>query len=309
MTNKTKYQTKVLELLDELITEKTEGNEKVKQKVKEYIGSKVASIDTVLFDVDGDGKKTALNNVIEKVKNESLEELESLLKKYELGYYHDYLSGEYQVYIRLDDKEIVINKGSEKDFVLYIGDLNFELTYQELETFLSRNVQKEIGSILKEDKLVKVFNLLAEEGYAFDDTGDKISVKFPGRDLEFFENKGQLYVSNLVGYVKPVEIDSIEELNSVISENVLAIDVIKEVKEHLDSCHFNYTFNYKDDNITSIALESKNVFVIIKALEEINTITIQAHDNSGHTVHYQEPLVYETIEELDSLISEMLTTH
>lgn len=307
MTNKTKYQTKVLELLDGLLTEKTEGDEKLKQNVKEYVGSKVSKIDAVLFDVEGEN--IALNTIIKQIKNENLLELESLLNKYELNYGHDYLSGDYQVYINLDGKDIAINKGSEKDFVLFIGDLNFEMTYQELETFLSRNVQKEIGSILKEDKLVKVFNLLAEEGYAFDDTGDKISVKFPGRDLEFFEKKGQLYVSNLVGYVKPVEIGSIEELHSVIGENVLAIDVIKEVKEHLDSCHFNYTFNYKDDNITSIALESKNVFVIIKALEEINTITIQAHDNSGHTVHYQEPLVYGTIEELDLLISEMLTTH
>lgn len=307
MTNKTKYQTKVLELLDDLITEETEDNEKLKQKVKEFVGSKVSSIDAVLFGVEG--KQIALNNVIEQVKNENITELESLLNKYGLGFRHDYLSGEYQVYIRLDDKDIVINKGSEKDFVLFIGDLNFEMTSQELETFLDRNVQKEIGSILKEDKLVKVFNYLVDTGYAFDEEDNKISVKFPGRDLEFFEKNGQLYLSNLVGYVKPLEIEKDKELHSTISKNALAEDVIKEVKEHLDSCYFNYTFNYKDDNITSIALESKNVFVIIKALEEINTITIQAHDNSGHTVHYQVPLVYETIEELYSLISEMLTTH
>lgn len=307
MTNKTKYQTRVLELLDGLLTERTEGNEKLKQNVKEYISSKATSIEHVLLDIEGE--QIGLRNVIEQVKNNTLVELESLLDKYELDFDLEYLSGDYQVYIKLDGKEIVINKGSEKDFVLYIGDLNFEMTSQELETFLDRNVQKDIGSILKEDKLVRVFNYLVNTGYAFDEESDKISIKFPGRDLEFFEKKGQLYLSNLVGYVKPVEIDSIEELHSVISENALAVDVIEEVKEHLDSCHFNYTFNYKDDNITSIALESKNVFVIIKALEEINTITIQAHDNSGHTVHYQEPLVYGTIDELDLLISEMLTTH
>lgn len=302
MTNKTKYQTKVLELLDDLLTEKTEGNEKLKQNVKEYIGSKVASIDAVLFDVDGDGKKTALNNIIEKVKNESLEELESLLKKYELDYYHEYLSVDYQVYIRLDGKEIIINKGSEKDFVLYIGDLNFELTYQELETFLSRNVQKEIGSILKEDKLVKVFNYLVDTGYAFDDTGDKISVKFPGRDLEFFENKGKLYLSNLVGYVKPVEIGSIEELNSVISENALVDDVIEEVIKHLDSCYFNYSIDYKNDKVNFVAIENKDSIVIIKTHENYNKITIRAYDNNGYEILDEKTLVYETIEELDLLI-------
>ncbi|BCG66280.1 hypothetical protein [Staphylococcus phage vB_SsapH-Golestan101-M] len=309
MTNKTRYQTKVLELLDDLLTEKTEGNEKLKQNVKEYIGSKVTKIDAVLFDVDGNGKKTALNNVIEKVKNESLEELEYLLNKYELNYGHDYLSGDYQVYIRLDGKEIVINKGSEKDFVLYIGDLNFELTYQELETFLSRNVQKEIGSILKEDKLVKVFNYLVDTGYAFEEENNKISVKFPGKDLEFFENKGKLYLSNLVGYVKPIEVEQEEKLDFIIFKNALVNDVIEEVQEHLDVCRFIYSLNYKNDTINSITIESIESSVVIKVHEEINKITIRAYDNDGRTTHYEEPLVYGTIDELDLLISELLTTH
>lgn len=307
MANKTKYQTKVLELLDDLITEKTLDDEKLKQNIKEYIGSKVASIDAVLFDVEGDN--IALDGIIEQVKNGNLEELESLLNKYELDYYHDYLSGDYQVYIRLDGKEIVINKGSEKDFVLFIGDLNFEMTSQELETFLSRNVQKEIGSILKGEKLNKVFNFLDNTAYSFEEESNKIIVKFPGRDLEFFEKEGQLYLSNLVGYVKPVDIEKYNGIRYIISGNALACDVIEEVVEHLDSCHFTYTLDYKNDNIDSIILEGRDVFVIIKALEEINTITIQAQDNSGHTVHYQELLVYRTIEELYSLISEMLTTH
>ena len=306
MTNKTKYQTKVLELLDDLITEKTEDNEKLKQKVKEFVGSKVASIDAVLFDVDGEN--IALDGIIEQVKNENIAELESLLDKYGLGFHHDYLSGEYQVYIRLDDKEIVINKGSEKDFVLFIGDLNFELTYQALETFLSRNVQKEIGSILNGEKLNKVFNLLVNTGYAFGDEDNKISVRFPGRDLEFFENKGQLYLANLVGYVKKVDIEKEEELHSTISKNALAEDVIEEVKEHLDSCHFNYTTSY-DNKITSVTIKGRNTVVIIKAYEEVNKITIQAHSNDGYTLHYEEPLVYKTIEELGLIVAEMLTTH
>ena len=275
MTNKTKYQTKVLELLDDLLTEKTEGNEKLKQNVKEYIGSKVASIDAVLFGVDGEN--IALDGIIEQVKNENIAELESLLDKYGLGFHHDYLSGEYQVYIRLDDKEIVINKGSEKDFVLFIGDLNFEMTLQELETFLSRNVQKEIGSILNGEKLNKVFNLLVNTGYAFGDEDNKISVRFPGRDLEFFENKGQLYLANLVGYVKKVDIEKEEELHSTISKNALAEDVIEEVKEHLDSCHFNYTTNYYN-RVPSVTIKGRNTVVTIKAYEEINKITIQAWD-------------------------------
>ncbi|UGL60649.1 hypothetical protein [Staphylococcus phage vB_SurM-PSU4] len=309
MTNKTRYQTKVLELLDDLLTEKTLNDEKLKQKVKEYIGSKVASIDAVLFDVDGDGKKTALNNIIEKVKNENLVELESLLDKYELDFDLEYLSGDFQVYTKLDGKEIVINKGSEKDFVLFIGDLNFEMNSQELETFLDRNVQKEIGSILNGEKLSKVFNYLTIEGYAFDEKSNKISLKFPGRDLEFFEEKGKLYFSNLVGYIKPLDIEKEEDLNSIISGNALAEDVIEEVQKHLDLCYFEYELNYNNDNITSIIFESREAFVIIKVLEESNKITIQAHDNDGYTVHYQEPLVYRTIEELDLLISEMLTTH
>lgn len=306
MTNKTKYQTKVLELLDDLITEKTEGNEELKQEVKEFVGSKVSSIDELLFDVDGES--IALDGIIEQVKNENIAELEALLDKYELDFHHDYLSGEYQVYIRLDDKEIVINKGSEKDFVLFIGDLNFELTYQELETFLSRNVQKEIGSILNGEKLNKVFNLLVNTGYAFGDEDNKISVRFPGRDLEFFENKGQLYLANLVGYVKKVDIEKEEELHSTISKNALAEDVIEEVKEHLDSCHFNYTTSY-DNKITSVTIKGRNTVVIIKAYEEVNKITIQAHSNDGYTLHYEEPLVYKTIEELGLIVAEMLTTH
>ena len=306
MTNKTKYQTKVLELLDDLITEKTEGNEELKQEVKEFVGSKVSSIDELLFDVDGEN--IALDGIIEQVKNENIAELESLLDKYGLGFHHDYLSGEYQVYIRLDDKEIVINKSSEKDFVLFIGDLNFELTYQELETFLSRNVQKEIGSILNGEKLNKVFNLLVNTGYAFGDEDNKISVRFPGRDLEFFENKGQLYLANLVGYVKKVDIEKEEELHSTISKNALAEDVIEEVKEHLDSCHFNYTTSY-DNKITSVTIKGRNTVVIIKAYEEVNKITIQAHSNDGYALHYEEPLVYKTIEELGLIVAEMLTTH
>lgn len=307
MTNKTKYQTKVLELLDGLLTEKTEGDEKLKQNVKEYVGSKVSKIDAVLFDVEGEN--IALNTIIKQIKNENLLELESLLNKYELNYGHDYLSGDYQVYINLDGKDIAINKGSEKDFVLFIGDLNFEMTYQELETFLSRNVQKEIGSILKESKLVKVFNLLTNTGYAFDEESNKISVKFPGRDLEFFEEKGKLYFSNLVGYVKQVDIEKEEELRSTISKNALADDVIEEVQKHLDLCRFKYTSNYQDDNITSITIQGRDSFVIIKSYEDGNKITIQAHGNDGYTEHYEEPLVYGTIEELDLLISEMLTTH
>ena len=122
MTNKTKYQTKVLELLDGLLTERTEGNEKLKQNVKEYIGSKATSIEHVLLDIEGE--QIGLRNVIEQVKNNTLVELESLLDKYELDFDLEYLSGDYQVYIKLDGKEIVINKGSEKDFVLYIGDIN-----------------------------------------------------------------------------------------------------------------------------------------------------------------------------------------
>ena len=307
MTNKTKYQTKVLELLDDLITEKTLDDEKLKQNVKEYVGSKVTSIDAILFDVDGDN--IDLDGIIEQVKNNTLVELEALLSKYELDYYHEYLSGDYQVYIRLDGKEIIINKGLEKDFVLFIGDLNFEMTSQELETFLSRNVQKEIGSILKEDKLVKVFNYLVDTGYAFDEKSNKISVKFPGRDLEFFENKGKLYLSNLVGYVKPVEIGSIEELNSVISENALVDDVIEEVIKHLDSCYFTYSIDCKDDKVNFVAIESKDAITIIKTHENYNKITIRAYDNNGYEILDEEPLVYETIEELDLLISEMLTTH
>ena len=306
MASKTKYQTKVLELLDDLITEKTEGNEELKQEVKEFVGSKVSSIDELLFDVDGEN--IALDGIIEQVKNENIAELESLLDKYGLGFRRGYLSGAYQVYIRLDDKEIVINKGSEKDFVLFIGDLNFELTYQELETFLSRNVQKEIGSILKGEKLSKVFNFLVNTGYAFGDEDNKISVRFPGRDLEFFENKGQLYLSNLVGYVKQVEIEEEADLQYILIKNALAVDVIEEVKEHLDSCHFNYTTNY-ENKITSITIKGRNTVVIIKAYEEVNKITIQAHSNDGYTLHYEEPLVYRTIEELDLLISEMLATH
>ncbi|AVP40356.1 hypothetical protein HOS99_gp115 [Staphylococcus phage phiSA_BS1] len=307
MTNKTKYQTKVLELLDDLLTEKTLDDEKLKQNVKEYIGSKVSSIDAVLFDVDGDNIE--LGGIIEQVKNETLEELEELLNKYELDYYHEYLSGDYQVYIRLDGKEVVINKGSEKDFVLFIGDISFEMTSQELENFLSRNVQKDIGSILKEGKLSKVFNLLAKEGYAFDEEDNKIIIKLPGIDLEFFENKGKLYVSNLVGYVKPLEIEKEVDLHSAIFENAFATKVIKEVVKHLDSCYFNYTLNYKDNNINFIAIESKDAIVIIKVHEEINKITIQERGNHGYTVYYEKPLVYGTIEELYSLISEMLTTH
>lgn len=307
MTNKTKYQTKVLELLDGLLTEKTEGDEKLKQNVKEYVGSKVSKIDAVLFDVEGEN--IALNTIIKQIKNENLLELESLLNKYELNYGHDYLSGDYQVYINLDGKDIAINKGSEKDFVLFIGDLNFEMTSQELETFLSRNVQKEIGSILKESKLAKVFNLLTNTGYAFDEKINKISVKFPGRDLEFFEDKGKLYFSNLVGYVKQVDIEKEEELRSTISKNALADDVIEEVQKHLDLCRFKYTSNYQDDNITSITIQGRDSFVIIKSYEDGNKITIQAHGNDGYTEHYEEPLVYGTIEELDLLISEMLTTH
>lgn len=306
MTNKTKYQTKVLELLDELITEKTEGDEKLRQNVKEYIGSKVASVDELLFVVDGN--QIALNDIIEQVKNETLEELESLLNKYELKYYHEYLSGDYQVYIRLDGKEVVINKGSEKDFVLFIGDLSLEMTSQELETFLSRNVQKEIGSILKEDKLVKVFNYLANTGYAFDEESNKISVKFPGRDLEFFEKEGQLYLSNLVGYVKPVDI-GYGGLRYIISINALACDVIEDVQKHLDICRFSYTLTYNNDNINTITIVGRDSFVVIKNCEEDNKITIQAHDNYGYTVHYEKPLLYETIDDLDLLISEMLTTH
>jgi len=300
MTNKTRYQTKVLELLDDLLTERIEGDEKLKKNVKEYIGSKVTSIDAVLFDIEGE--KIALNNIIKQIKNENLVELESLLDKYELDFDLEYLSGDFQVYIKLDSKEIVINKGSEKDFVLFIGDLNFEMTSQELETFLSRNVQKEIGSILKEDKLVKVFNYLVDTGYAFDDTGDKISVKFPGRDLEFFENKGKLYLSNLVGYVKSVEIGSIEELNSVISENALVDDVIEEVIKHLDSCYFTYSIDCKDDKVNFVAIESKDAITIIKPHENYNKITIRAYDNNGYEILDEEPLVYETIEELDLLI-------
>ena len=308
MTNKTIYQTKVLELLDDLITEKTEGNEELKQNVKEYIGSKVTSIDAVLFDVDGDGKKTALNNIIEKVKNENLVELESLLDKYELDFDLEYLSGDFQVYIKLDSKEIVINKGSEKDFVLFIGDLNFEMNSQELETFLDRNVQKDIGSILKESKLVKVFNLLTNTGYSFDEEDNKISLKFPGRDLEFFEKKGKLYFSNLVGYIKPLYIEKEEDLNSIISGNALAEDVIEEVQKHLDLCYFEYELKYNNDNTSSITIQGRDTLVIIKVHEDYNKITIQAHGNDGY-IHYEEPLVYETIEELDLLISEMLTTH
>lgn len=255
MTNKTKYQTKVLELLDDLLTEKTEGDEKLKQNVKEYIGSKVASIDAILFDVDGDN--ISLDGIIKQIKDDTLKELESLLNKYELNFGLDYLSGDYQVYINLDGKDIAINKGSEKDFVLFIGDLNFEMTSQELETFLSRNVQKEIGSILKESKLAKVFNLLTNTGYAFDEKINKISVKFPGRDLEFFEDKGKLYFSNLVGYVKQVDIEKEEELRSTISKNALADDVIEEVQKHLDLCRFKYTSNYQDDNITSITIQGR----------------------------------------------------
>lgn len=306
MASKTKYQTKVLELLDDLITEKTEGNEELKQEVKEFVGSKVSSIDELLFDVDGE--QFALRDIVNQINNDTLAELESLLNKYELGFHHDYLSGEYQVYIRLDDKEIVINKGSEKDFVLFIGDLNFELTSQELETFLSRNVQKEIGSILNGEKLNKVINFLVNTGYAFGDEDNKISVRFPGRDLEFFENKGQLYLSNLVGYVKKVDIEKEEELHSTLSKNALAEDVIEEVKKHLDLYGFKYTTNY-DSKITPVTIEGRNTVVIIKPHEEINKITIQAHDNSGHTVHYEEPLVYKTIEELGLIVAEMLTTH
>lgn len=306
MANKTKYQTKVLELLDDLITEKTLDDEKLKQKVKEFVGSKVSSIDELLFDVEGE--QFALRDIVNQINNDTLAELESLLNKYELGFHHDYLSGEYQVYIRLDDKEIVINKGSEKDFVLFIGDLNFEMTLQELETFLSRNVQKEIGSILNGEKLNKVFNLLVNTGYAFGDEDNKISVRFPGKDLEFFENKGQLYLSNLVGYVKKVDIEKEEELHSILSKNALAEDVIEEVKKHLDLYGFKYTTNY-DSKITPVTIEGRNTVVIIKPHEEINKITIQAHDNSGHTVHYEEPLVYKTIEELGLIVAEMLTTH
>ena len=306
MASKTKYQTKVLELLDDLITEKTEGNEELKQEVKEFVGSKVSSIDELLFDVEGE--QFALRDIVNQINNDTLAELESLLNKYELGFHHDYLSGEYQVYIRLDDKEIVINKGSEKDFVLFIGDLNFELTSQELETFLSRNVQKEIGSILNGEKLNKVINFLVNTGYAFGDEDNKISVRFPGRDLEFFENKGQLYLSNLVGYVKKVDIEKEEELHSTLSKNALAEDVIEEVKKHLDLYGFKYTTNY-DSKITPVTIEGRNTVVIIKPHEEINKITIQAHDNSGHTVHYEEPLVYKTIEELGLIVAEMLTTH
>ena len=306
MTNKTKYQTKVLELLDDLITEKTEGNEELKQEVKEFVGSKVSSIDELLFDVDGE--QFALRDIVNQINNDTLVELEALLDKYELDFDTEYLSGEYQVYIKLDDKDIVINKGSEKDFVLFIGDLNFELTYQELETFLSRNVQKEIGSILNGEKLNKVFNLLVNTGYAFGDEDNKISVRFPGRDLEFFENKGQLYLANLVGYVKKVGIEKEEELHSTISKNALAEDVIEEVKEHLDSCHFNYTTSY-DNKITSVTIKGRNTVVIIKAYEEVNKITIQAHSNDGYTLHYEEPLVYKTIEELGLIVAEMLTTH
>lgn len=307
MTNKTKYQTRVLELLDGLLTERTEGNEKLKQNVKEYIGSKATSIEHVLLDIEGE--QIGLRNVIEQVKNNTLVELESLLDKYELDFDLEYLSGYYQVYIKLDGKEIVINKGSEKDFVLYIGDLNFEMTSQELETFLDRNVQKEIGSILNGEKLSKVFNYLTIEGYAFDEEDNKISVKFPGRDLEFFEKKGKLYLSNLVGYVKQVDIEKEEELRSTISKNALADDVIEEVQKHLDLCRFKYTSNYQDDNINTITIVGRDSFVIIKSYEDGNKITIQAHGNDGYTEHYEEPLVYGTIEELDLLISEMLTTH
>lgn len=306
MTNKTKYQTKVLELLDGLLTERTEGNEKLKQNVKEYIGSKATSIEHVLLDIEGE--QIGLRNVIEQVKNNTLVELESLLDKYELDFDLEYLSGDYQVYIKLDGKEIVINKGSEKDFVLYIGDLNFEMTSQELETFLDRNVQKEIGSILNGEKLSKVFNYLTIEGYAFDEEDNKISLKFPGRDLEFFEKKGKLYLSNLVGYIKPLDIEKEEDLNSIISKNALADDVIEEVQKHLDLCYFVYKLKYNNDNTSSITIQGRDSFVIIKVHEDYNKITIQAHGNDGY-IHYEEPLVYETIEELDLLISEMLTTH
>ena len=145
-------------------------------------------------------------------------------------------------------------------------------------------------------------------GYAFGDEDNKISVRFPGRDLEFFENKGQLYLSNLVGYVKQVEIEEEADLQYILIKNALAVDVIEEVKEHLDSCHFNYTTNY-ENKITSITIKGRNTVVIIKAYEEVNKITIQAHSNDGYTLHYEEPLVYRTIEELDLLISEMLATH
>lgn len=306
MTNKTRYQTKVLELLEDLLTKRTKGDEKLKQNVKEYIGSKATSIEHVLLDIEGE--QIGLRNVIEQVKNDTLVELESLLDKYELDFDLEYLSGDFQVYIKLDSKEIVINKGSEKDFVLFIGDLNFEMTSQELETFLDRNVQKEIGSILNGEKLSKVFNLLVNTAYAFDEKSNKISVKFPGRNLEFFEEKGKLYFSNLVGYVKQVDIEKEEELRSTISKNALAEDVIEEVQKHLDACHFNYTTNY-DNNITSVIIVGGNAVVIIKAYEEVNKITIKAHGRDGNTVHYEKPLVYEKIEELDSLIIELLTTH
>ena len=80
MANKTKYQTKVLELLDDLITEKTLDDEKLKQKVKEFVGSKVSSIDELLFDVDGE--QFALRDIVNQINNDTLAELESLLNKY-----------------------------------------------------------------------------------------------------------------------------------------------------------------------------------------------------------------------------------
>lgn len=172
MARKTKFQKILSELIDGCIEEYT--NKNISLEVKDEIKD-MDSIEDIKFKQDN--KVITLSDIIENVSYDIADkkstELIYLLKEHGINYDLEYLSGDFQFHITLENQDIVINEGTEKEFVIFIGDIAIDLTQEELKKFLEGNNKvTHLKGMLepiesKTEELNKLDNHFSDIGYDF----------------------------------------------------------------------------------------------------------------------------------------------
>lgn len=262
MANKTKFQKLLSEFIDTCIEDYTDKDISldVKEEIKEMQG-----INNITFDT-GYNTEVTLSDIIEDIVSDYSEVkanvVEKLLTEKSIEWKLRYLSGDFQFELTLENQNVVINEGTEKDFVVFIGDIAIDLTEKELDSFLEENkkfpkikdmlgdkdYQSEqldklknhfsgIGYDMSEDEelLKKVETDVRESGYA---TFNKTKVSF---DIPFFSSESVITIFTLNntkyisinGYEEVEELkynNSIEELEEKIVSKYEAIENMEETK-------------------------------------------------------------------------------
>lgn len=282
MANKTKFQKLLSGFIDTCIEDYTDKDISldVKEEIKEMQG-----INNITFDT-GYNTEVTLSDIIEDIVSDYSEVkanvVEKLLTEKSIEWKLRYLSGDFQFELTLENQNVVINEGTEKDFVVFIGDIAIDLTEKELDSFLEENkkfpkikdmlgdkdYQSEqldklknhfsgIGYDMSEDEelLKKVETDVRELGYA---TFNKTKVSF---DIPFFSSESviTIFTLNNTKYISINGYEEVEELkynNSIeeLEEKIVSKYEAIENKEETKAWHTN-TSTDEDSEGENIGIE------------------------------------------------------